>query len=112
MVSQQQGRVCSIIKLVRAKRCSGSIGGSILGRQVGKGKNILIEHNVARNIHAICRNMETFVAFVEGAVTKEDTFFSSETQVCEYYMGEDEANMHSQKLLERYNQVLHLRDAL
>ena len=50
------------------------IGGS---RKFGKGKNMLIKHDIPRYIDMISGNMKTFVSFMKRAIAKKDTLFGS-----------------------------------
>ena len=43
-----------------------------------EGENRLIKHNIARDIDSIGRNMQAFVTFMNGVVTKEYTLLRSE----------------------------------
>ena len=42
-------------------------------RKVGKGKNMLIKHDVPRYIDTISGNMKTFVTFMKRAIAKKNT---------------------------------------
>jgi hypothetical protein len=76
MIRQQNSRMRNISKLVKSDRrrrlwCRNSVG---YGR---KREQIFIENDISRNIDTICGNMETLVPFMEGAISKEDTFFGT-----------------------------------
>ena len=51
-------------------RCIGCGGG---GRKCRKRENILIKHDVTRDIDTVRRNMETFVPFMKSTIPKKDT---------------------------------------
>ena len=44
-------------------------------REFGKGKNMLIKHDISRYIDLISGNMKTFVTFMKGDIAKKDTLF-------------------------------------
>ena len=50
-------------------------------RKFGKGKNMLIKHDIPRYVDSICWNMETFVAFVESTIPKEDALFRAKIKL-------------------------------
>ena len=44
-------------------------------------KNGLIKNNVTGDVHSVCRNMEALVAFMDGAITEEDTLLRTELKL-------------------------------
>ena len=50
-------------------------------RKFGKGKNLLIKHDIPRYINTISGNMKTFISFMKGAIAKKDTLFGSKLQL-------------------------------
>ena len=50
-------------------------------RKVGKGKNMLIKHDVPRYIDTISGNMKTFVTFMKRAIAKENTLLRTKLKL-------------------------------
>ena len=50
-------------------------------REFGKGKNMLIKHNIPRYIDTICGNMKTFISFMERAIAKKDTLLGTKLEL-------------------------------
>ena len=50
-------------------------------RKFGKGKNMLIKHDIPRYIDTIGGNMKTFVSFMKRAIAKKDTLFGSKLEL-------------------------------
>ena len=50
-------------------------------RKVGKGKNMLIKHDIPRYIDTISGNMKTFVTFMKRAIAKKDTLFGAKLEL-------------------------------
>ena len=50
-------------------------------RKVGKGKNMLIKHDVPRYIDTISGNMKTFVTFMKRAIAKKNTLLRTKLKL-------------------------------
>ena len=50
-------------------------------RELGKGKNMLIKHDIPRYIDTICGNMKTFISFMERAIAKKDTLLGTKLKL-------------------------------
>ena len=50
-------------------------------RKFGKGKDMLIKHNIPRYVDVISGNMKTFVTFMKATVAQKDTLFGPKFQL-------------------------------
>ena len=50
-------------------------------RKVGKGKNMLIKHDVPRYIDTISGNMKTFLTFMKRAIAKKNTLLRTKLKL-------------------------------
>ena len=50
-------------------------------REFGKGKNMLIKHDIPRYIDTISADMKTFVSFMKRAITKKDTLLGTKLEL-------------------------------
>ena len=50
-------------------------------REFGKGKNMLIKHNIPRNVDTISGHMKTFVSFMKRAITKKNTLLGTKLEL-------------------------------
>ena len=88
-------------------------------RKVGKGKNMLIKHDVPRYIDTISGNMKTFVTFMKRAITKKNTLLGTKlelTLVIWTEMGPASTPKHLEKgvvrlfIKENFNGSLHIQN--
>ena len=50
-------------------------------REFGKGKNMLIKHNIPRDVDTISGHMKTFVSFMKRAITKKNTLLGTKLKL-------------------------------
>ena len=50
-------------------------------KKFGKGKNMLIKHDIPRYVYAISGNMKAFISFMKGTIAKKDTLFGPKFQL-------------------------------
>ena len=88
-------------------------------RKVGKGKNMLIKHDVPRYIDTISGNMKTFVTFMKRAIAKKNTLLGTKlelTLVIWTEMGPASTPKHLEKgvvrlfIKENFNGSLHIQN--
>ena len=86
-------------------------------REFGKGKNMLIKHNIPRDVDTISENMKTFVSFMKRAITKKNTLLGTKlelTLVIWTEMGPSSTPKHLEKgvvrlfIKENFNGSLHV----
>ena len=65
-------------------------------REFGKGKNMLIKHNIPRDVDTISGHMKTFVSFMKRAITKKNTLLGTKLELTACYMDGDGASKHTQ----------------
>ena len=88
-------------------------------REVGKGKNMLIKHNIPRDVDTISGHMKTFVSFMKRAITKKNTLLGTKlelTLVIWTEMGPASTPKHLEKgvvrlfIKENFNGSLHIQN--
>ena len=88
-------------------------------REFGKGKNMLIKHNMPRDVGTISGNMKTFVSFMKRAITKKNTLLGTKlelTLIIWTEMGPSSTPKHLEKgvvrlfIKENFNGRLHIQN--